>query len=227
MDDIFVLRRIINQINTTAGTDFHLDNPSHNQLDTDFLSKISKSLDDLDNTFEEDSSRLFLTTYPCYENFKYKTGLSSVLRCGNGLIDKADNSVKSKIEWAKKLHTLTPKNELGGKLLLYIKMVQLLVHFVYYCIFLFLACKELDELKKNLKKGRAIGIEVSNPEFLEYFFNEPEPSFKGSYNWLYTGGCISSIQQNNNFFLCCADTLCDSPVISNLSKFQLKLLCTA
>lgn len=189
--DSYVFRRVINQMEENPAGTLHTINPSHNQLDVDFLSKISNNLDDLDeldNTIENDNSKSFLSTFPCYENFKYETGLTSVLHCGNGLKDEAEDLIKTKIQWAKKLRTIQPKKERD-------------------------TLRELEKMKKSLKKKDAVDLKINNQEFLDHFLNEPEPSFKGAYNWLYTGGCISNIQHEGCIYLCCPDTLSNSPVI--------------
>lgn len=63
-----------------------------------------------------------------------------------------------------------------------------------------------------MRKAKALS--KSSKKFLSQFFKDPEPNFKGGYNWLYTGGSMSHVNYDGSTLLCCGDVINDTHVLS-------------
>lgn len=191
--DIWVHKRLHQHMKIEMDWNLHLEMPFNNQLDVDLLSRISTNFDDLDDLKVENNSESFLSSFPCYENFKYKTGLGFVLHNGSGLVDESSIYVTSKLDWAKNLRKTKPRN-------------------------LNAAIKELKTVKESIKKNSSMDVPMSEEtkKLFDFFLNEPEPTFKGTYNWLYSGGCITNFENQDGLFLCCVDKSFDQNVIKVL-----------
>lgn len=93
--------------------------PCHNLVDMEAIHETR--LNELDNDIDDPycgakDRKSFLDSFPCYKKFDYEAGLASVLYCGSGTCDEAEDFLKKKLAWAKNLHYVTPKNPVQSKL---------------------------------------------------------------------------------------------------------------